>query len=110
MRGLFILVLWIWPLVALAHNAPSGWAYDAECCSGVDCAPAPVGGVRETRSGYVIIIEPGGHPMVPANAPPLVALVPHGDPRLRVSGDEQRHVCISYSRAVLCVYVPPGGV
>lgn len=44
-------LLWAVALTARAHQAPSGWEYDPECCFAIDCAPiAPVraspGGLR----------------------------------------------------------------
>ena len=47
--------------------------------------------------------------MVPATAAPVTAFIPHGDRRIRVSGDEHRHACVMAGR-VLCIYVGPGGV
>lgn len=92
-----------------AHQAPSGWAYDAACCSGRDCALVGPGVVREVSGGYAVVVLPGTHPMVPRGAAAVRAFVGHGDRRIRASGDEHRHVCIA-GRAVLCLYVPPGGV
>lgn len=98
-----------WSLAARAHTAPSGWRYDPECCGVMDCAPVPPGAVREAQGGYVVTLRAGDHPMVTDAG--LVAAVPHGDPRIRVSGDEHRHVCVSATSVrVLCIYVPPGGV
>lgn len=94
---------------AAAHNAPAGWSYDPECCSGTDCAQAVDGAIREVAGGYSVVVMPGTHPMVPAGSQPVTGFVPHGDPRIRVSGDEHRHVCVMGGR-VLCIYVPPGGV
>lgn len=96
---------------AAAHTAPSGWAYDPECCSDKDCAPVPDAAIREVPGGYRVIIAPGTHPSVPARRVALDFFVPHGDPRIRVSGDGKRHACISRTAGILyCIYVPPGGV
>lgn len=92
-----------------AHRAPSGWAYDHECCHNLDCAPAAAGAVREVAGGYAVLVAPGTHPMVPAGAAPVAGFVPHGDRRIRPSGDAERNVCIIGGR-VFCLYVPPGGV
>lgn len=92
-----------------AHHAPAGWRYDPECCGVMDCAPVPDGAVREVHGGYVVTLRAGDHPMV--NDGGLVATVQHGDPRIRISGDEHRHACVSAaSGRLLCIYVPPGGV
>lgn len=93
---------------AAAHDAPSGWEYDRECCGGWDCAAARPGAVQEVQGGYAVSIAPGTHPMVPIGAQPVTGFVPHGDPRIRVSGDEDRHVCIVGGR-VFCIYIAPGG-
>jgi hypothetical protein len=92
---------------AAAHRAPSGWEYDQACCSDLDCAPVPESAVVEATGGYIVRLVPGQHPMVRA---PLAAFLAHGDSRIRVSGDEHRHACVSGSGRLLCIYVPPGGV
>ncbi|NKC33483.1 hypothetical protein [Falsiroseomonas selenitidurans] len=109
MRRLMLLAL-VASLPAAAHQAPSGWDYDQDCCHTRDCAPVPDGAVAEVAGGYRVRVMPGSHPMLPPGAPPVDAFVPHGDRRIRVSGDEDRHACLSRGGAVLCVYVPPGGV
>jgi hypothetical protein len=89
------------------HSAPSGWAYDPTCCSGYDCAPAPVGSVTATPEGWRVQIEPGDHPMV--RILPLDEVVPYSDPRILPSGDSLFHACVSGARgAILCLYVPEG--
>ncbi len=105
-RAAAILALLAGP--AAAHQAPSGWEYDRECCGGWDCAAATQG-VQDARGGYAVAVLPGTHPMVPPGAQPVTGFVPHGDPRIRVSGDEERHVCIVGGR-VYCIYIAPGGV
>ena len=98
------LVLLAMPVAA--HQAPTGWEYDAECCDMQDCARVPDGTVREVAGGYEVRLSPGQHPLVRS---PITVFVPHG-PKVRVSGDEHRHACVSRSGYVFCVYVPPGGV
>jgi len=96
---------------AAAHQAPSGWDYDPECCSARDCAPARAGHVREERRdgvlGYRVVVPLGEHHY---SRVPVDAFLPLGDPRIRVSGDEDRHVCLARSGHVYCIYIPPGGV
>ena len=106
-RALAIVALLAGP--AAAHEAPSGWSYDPECCSGFDCAWVAPGAVREVAGGYYVSIAPGTHPRVPMGSPPVSGVIRHGDPRIRASGDEHRHVCVLGGR-ILCIYVPPGGV
>lgn len=96
---------------AVAHDAPSGWSYDPECCNTRDCSPAPAGTVREERRGgvlgYAVVIPLGMH----HNARVAVdEFIPLGDPRIRVSGDDQRHACVSSTGRVYCIYIAPGGV
>jgi hypothetical protein len=96
---------------AAAHQAPAGWSYDPECCSSMDCAMVPDAAVREVRGGYSVTLAPGMHPMVPVGVAPVSHFIAHGDSRIRVSGDEHKHACVSrFSGHVYCVYVPPGGV
>ena len=41
--------------LALAHDAPSGWAYPAWCCSDGDCHPIADDDVKLTRGGWLIV-------------------------------------------------------
>lgn len=96
---------------ASAHTAPGGWEYDKECCSTTDCSQVPDATIHEIHGGYEIVLNPGDHPMLKVGHPTLRMFIPHGDPRIRVSGDEHKHACVSSSGAyVFCIYVPPGGV
>jgi hypothetical protein len=99
---------------ALAHEAPSGWRYDGDCCSSLDCAELPPGAVTlEGSAGYRVRLAPGQHPMAPAGGE---WLVPHdrrmtshsAAPAIRPSGDEHYHGCI-LGGALRCLYVPHGG-
>lgn len=108
MRRPLALALALAALPAAAHRAPTGWAYDHECCHTLDCAPVADVAIREVSGGYAVRIEPGTHPMLRAGAA-VEALIPHGDPRIRASGDQHRHACLVGGR-VICIYVPPGGV
>lgn len=84
---------------ANAHSAPSGWSYDIECCSGLDCYQAPAADVRETKEGYLLSTG---------------ELIPYGDRRIRPSRDEFFHECkpggMTTSRHSLCLYVPDRGM
>ena len=82
--------------------APHEW-YDPACCSGRDCAAAPVGSVTAVDGGWQIIILAGEHPMVKSN---FSTIVPYGDKRVRPSRDQNFHPCISEERHLLCLYVP----
>lgn len=103
------LLLFVAP--ALAHEAPSGFEYDPECCSGADCQPVPDEAVREVQGGFELILQPGEHKMLRQGHPPTRIFIAHGDPRIRPSGDGQKHACISYGgKYAFCLYLPPGGV
>jgi hypothetical protein len=79
---------------APAHDAPAGWAYDLACCGLSDCAPVADGIVVENpRNGAVTV---------------LGYTLDRADPRIRVSKDDQDHVCQSPSK-LLCVYLKPKG-
>lgn len=111
--ALFALAALVLGAAAFAHQAPAvsgvaGWQYDASCCSNRDCAPVAPRMIRATPAGMVLTIPAGAHPFVVGT--PLTETIPHGDPRIRASGDGEYHACISPSRQVLCIYVPPGGV
>lgn len=96
--------------LASAHDAPSGFQYDPQCCGGAatsgDCAPVPDAAIREAQGGYSVLIRPGEHPMAHA---PVSGFLAHGDDRIRPSGDDRRHACISRSGRLLCVYIQSNG-
>lgn len=70
------------------------------------CAPVATGSVTATAAGWQIAIAPGGHPFAPDGR---IEVVPWGDRRIRDSGDEHFHVCLSPNGRLLCVYVPAMG-
>lgn len=82
-----------------AHDAPAGWSYDIECCSGIDCYQAPASDVKETREGYLLSTG---------------ELIPYSDRRIRRSRDEFFHECkpggMTGSQRSLCLYVPERGM
>jgi len=98
-----------------AHEAPAmgggpgaGWSYSLFCCSDEDCAPLAEEAVRELDRGWLVVIGPGEHPQVPHGLAPLRLFVPHGDDRVRRSGDGRFHACLSRGGAALrCLYVRP---
>lgn len=84
-------------LRATAHNAPTGWAYDSDCCSSIDCAPAPSDSVRELPQGVLVV--------------PTGEVIPYGDSRLRDAPDGLVHLCRSLvdPKRTYCVYLPSKG-
>jgi len=85
---------------AAAHD----W-YDPDCCSGQDCAPAPVDGVSMGPDGYVVSVPAEAHPHSTRD---INALVPFNGNQLRPSRDGQYHVCATSQGGLLCLYVPLG--
>jgi hypothetical protein len=100
-----------------AHEAPSGWSYDAWCCSRKDCQQIPASAVKAGRYGYEVVLQPGQHAMVPDG---LAFIVPYtategSRAQLRVSPDGDYHACILPVRGLRkepeprCFYAPPPG-
>ncbi|WP_186418602.1 hypothetical protein [Bosea sp. CS1GBMeth4] len=91
-----------------AHRAASGWDYPFECCSEADCARIEAAAVRETPSGVVVTIAPGGHPMWPTERrQPAVLDIPYG--KARLSPDGFFHLCMNDAGELLCFFSPAGG-
>jgi len=101
---LTLLVFAIIPSKANAHE----W-YDAACCSDRDCAPVDPSAVKAVEGGFLVVVEPGTHPMLAEGQERIERFVEHGNPRLRQSQDNNYHVCLNPWRHVLCVYIPPLG-
>lgn len=110
LAGVIVIVLMLIGAAAFAHQAPSGWHYDTDCCNTRDCGPAPVGAVTEVRKdnvlGYAIRLRAGEHHHFPGA---LDAFVPADSPKVRRSGDADYHACVSVTGEVLCLYAPLGG-
>jgi hypothetical protein len=89
-----VLFLLVFGSATLGHDAPSGWAYDAACCSDRDCAPLPEGSVQERADGF--LLKTTGE---------LV-----GRDKAKRGQDEYYHLCRSvYSKAIYCIYLPQRG-
>lgn len=84
---------------ASAHEAPTGWAYGWECCSGFDCRQLPQGAVATTPDGY--LIKATGE------------VIGYGDKRLRTSRDGFYHQCTPggdpAAKRSICLYAPGMG-
>ena len=85
-RAVLALLLLAGP--AMAHS----W-YDADCCSGTDCAPLEPDEVKALADGYHF----------------RGFVLPYRDPRIRVSKDPDYHWCENPKGYVRCFYAPPGG-
>ena len=82
---------------AAAHDAPSGWAYAPECCSGHDCKPVTDAAISSVPGGWRI------------NATGEI----FAQNRVRQSKDGQFHRCSVQGRIdahTYCLYVPPMGM
>lgn len=92
----------------LARGASAHDWYPYECCSGHDCAPLADARVRETPTGYVVIVMPGEHPMWPRErAAPLTLAIAYG--RAKASPDGRFHLCINGAGELLCWFAAVGG-
>ena len=75
---------------APAHEAPSGWTYDGDCCGKNDCAPVTKAEFKDGKWYYSN--QFGTAPVGPST-------------KIRTSPDALTHVCIvSWSPDVYCLY------
>ncbi len=91
------LLLALLPIAAQAHDAPTGWSYDAICCHNRDCRPISSASVKEDSRGFTL---------------PTGETLAYKDTRIRESKDEQFHWCSVNGRddgRTLCLYVPLRG-
>lgn len=96
--ALVIMAVTFWIRPALAHKAPSGWEYPNDCCSGQECRPIACGLIQTKPDGSADWM--GLH------------FYKNG---VRISGDGDCHVCVSYSndgfgkpiRNGHCIYLSP---
>lgn len=83
---------------AQSHDAPAGWAYPGNCCSGVDCREVPDADIIEGARGYEIR--------------KTHELIPMTDPKVKMSPDGRFHLCtvggLDDSRTI-CLFVPGRG-
>jgi hypothetical protein len=83
---------------ALAHQAPTGWVYPANCCSNQDCREVTHEAVVEVVRGYEIVSTG--------------ELIPMTDHRIRRSPDGEFHWCSVAGAAksgTVCLFVPDRG-
>lgn len=92
---------------APAHDAPTGWSYDARCCNTTDCRPAD--GPEGPRHHPIQIIETNeGYRVIKPNMQ-KPELIEWGSKKIRPSQDGLYHVCTyggSDVSGVICIYVP----
>lgn len=85
------------PGPAGAHQAPSGWTYDSECCGGSDCRPIQDDAVVRVPGGWRIVAT--GQVFT--------------DDAVKHSPDGHFHRCSAYGREdthTYCLYVPDLGM
>jgi len=85
-------------LSVYAHEAPTGWSYPSQCCSGIDCRAVPDSAIGTNKLGY--LIRKTGE------------LINFRDPRLKESPDGVYHWCSvmgSENTPTICLFVPPLG-
>lgn len=98
MTRILVLLLVFNALPALSHQAPSGWQYDAVCCSNKDCSPlrTPISAIE----GGWYLAESG-------------EIIPFSDSKIRDSKDGDFHRCVyqfgPHKGNTRCLYVPPVG-
>jgi hypothetical protein len=83
-------------LPTFAHNAPTGWSYPMNCCSGVDCREVKSSWVKELPTGYEII--------------KTHELILFHDKRLKDSPDGEYHWCSTQGHddgRTICLFIPP---
>ncbi|MCG6857079.1 MAG: hypothetical protein LJE67_03345 [Salaquimonas sp.] len=83
------------PAKANAHDAPSGWSYPYECCSGKDCRHVKASQIRPGADGY--LIRSSGE------------IVVYSDARVKHSPDGEFHWCSIGGRddgRTICLFVP----
>lgn len=84
------LLLCVAPLSA--HEAPSGFEYDMECCHNQDCAPLPEDQTPRPLDGGAWLLKTG-------------EVVPKS--KVKFAPDGRYHLCRwTANNAVLCLYVP----
>ena len=89
LTGLMIALMTI---AGAAHQAPSGWEYDPDCCGGNDCEPVEI---KTDSGGNFAVLKNGKKWYI------------HNPRSVRPSRDDNYHVCI-HRNQVWCLYVPTG--
>lgn len=94
---------------ALAHDAASGWQYEAFCCNGNshngDCQMIPATSVRIVTGGYRVTLAPGDHRLATRSH---IFLMPQD--MTRRSQDGEYHLCLYPTEDTpRCFYAPDMG-
>lgn len=104
-----LLLFFLYPIHAHAHQAASGWTYPSSCCGGKDCRPIKEGldvTAAKNGSGYMVKFlyrEPGN---------PITYYIQEFVDRDKVqsSGDSDYHACVNVSalpgQQIRCLFAP----
>jgi hypothetical protein len=92
--------------LSFAHEAPSGWSYPVDCCSGFDCARIPDPAARQVSGGWEFRLSPGDHQFVTEATGPVVIFFPAAT--VKPSPDGATHACMGLDLTPLCLFVLPG--
>lgn len=85
-------------LRAEAHEAPTGWRFEPECCGNGDCKPVGQGEIRVTPDGYLI--------------PATGEVIPFQSHKVRSSPDGKPYRCSVQGKRegnTYCIYISKGG-
>ena len=88
-----VLITMAWPRAARAHDAPSGWQYGKECCADKDCHPTPCERIAAVQGGFEYRDYAGATYFFTRE-------------KMKISLDDNCHVCISLAHSPTCVYLP----
>lgn len=97
LSGLLVLSIAILATPARGHEAPSGWPYPSECCSGHDCYPISGDEIEATPVGWLIKATN--------------ELIEYNDPKVKPSGDAQYRRCSAQGKRdgrTICLFIPAG--
>ncbi|MCB1460886.1 MAG: hypothetical protein KDJ90_00305 [Nitratireductor sp.] len=78
-----------------AHDAPSGWSYPQNCCSGQDCDEIPASAVTAIGDGYHIELGPDQHIILTQIGRGFSEDIAASDPRIKDSPDGAYHICLA---------------
>lgn len=92
---------------AFPHEAPSGWSYPYQCCSGYDCreVDAPDTPQSERHHSVQVIRINGGYEISTTREP-----IMDNDPKIKDSPDGEFHWCSVGGKddsKTICLFVPP---
>lgn len=104
----FALIAFLLATPALAHDAPSGWSYDAYCCGGHDCGPVIRYEYTHPKDGSLSMLRLTIRNGMNQELTGQVSANLEGT-EVKVSPDADMHACIYPigSEHIRCLYMPP---